>query len=141
MTFTRIDHVGIAVDDLEAAVARYRELLGSEPVHRETVADQGVDEVLFAIGESYLQLLGARGPGTPVAGFLAKRGPGMHHVAYRVDDLEAELAALRAAGAQLVDETPRRGSRNTLIAFVHPHATGGVLVELVQERSADATGP
>jgi methylmalonyl-CoA/ethylmalonyl-CoA epimerase len=141
MTFTRIDHVGIAVDDLEAAVARYRELLGSEPVHRETVADQGVDEVLFAIGESYLQLRGARGPGTPVAGFLAKRGPGMHHVAYRVDDLEAELAALRAAGAQLVDETPRRGSRNTLTAFVHPHATGGVLVELVQERSADATGP
>lgn len=133
MTFTQIDHVGIAVDDLEAAVARYRELLGSEPVHRETVADQGVEEVLFTVGESYVQLLGALGPDTPVGGFLSTRGPGLHHVAYRVDDLEVELATLRAAGAQLIDETPRPGSRNTLIAFVHPRATGGVLVELVQE--------
>ena len=134
MTPTEIDHVGIAVDDLEAAVTRYRGLLGSDPVHRETVVDQGVEEVLFAIGGSYVQLLGALGPDTPVGTFLAKRGPGRHHVAYRVDDLEAELAALRADGAQLIDETPRPGSRNTLIAFVHPRATGGVLVELVQER-------
>lgn len=133
MTFTQIDHVGIAVDDLESAVVRYRELLGSEPVHRETVVDQGVEEVLFTVGESYVQLLGALGPDTPVGGFLAKRGPGMHHVAYRVGDLEAELATLRAAGAQLIDEIPRPGSRHTLIAFLHPHATGGVLVELVQE--------
>jgi methylmalonyl-CoA/ethylmalonyl-CoA epimerase len=134
VTFTQIDHVGIAVDDLEAAVSRYRELLGVEPAHRETVADQGVEEVLFAIGGSYVQLLGALGADTPVGTFLARRGPGMHHVAYRVDDLEAELAALRASGAQLVDETPRAGSRNTLIAFVHPRSTGGVLMELVQER-------
>ena len=141
MTFTQIDHVGIAVDDLDAAVARYRKLLGSEPVHRETVADQGVEEVLFAIGASSIQLLGALGPGTPVGGFLAKRGPGIHHVAYRVDDLDAELAALRATGARLIDETARPGSRNTLIAFVHPHSAGGVLMELVQERSPDARGP
>ena len=134
MTFTQIDHVGIAVDDLEAAVERYRELLGGGPVHRETVPDQGVEEVLFAIGGSYVQLLGALGPDTPVGTFLAKRGPGMHHLAYRVDDLEAELAALRAAGARLVDEQPRAGSRDTLIAFVHPRSTGGVLMELVQER-------
>jgi methylmalonyl-CoA epimerase len=134
VTFTQIDHVGIAVDDLEAAVERYRELLGGGPVHRETVPDQGVEEVLFAIGGSYVQLLGALGPDTPVGTFLAKRGPGMHHLAYRVDDLEAELAALRAAGARLVDEQPRAGSRDTLIAFVHPRSTGGVLMELVQER-------
>ena len=134
MTFTQIDHVGIAVDDLEAAVERYRELLGGGPVHRETVPDQGVEEVMFAIGGSYVQLLGALGPDTPVGTFLAKHGPGMHHVAFRVDDLEAELAALRAAGARLVDERPRAGSRDTLIAFVHPRSTGGVLMELVQER-------
>ena len=133
MTFTQIDHVGIAVDDLETAVARYRELLGTEPVHRETVADQGVEEVLFSVGGSFVQLLGALQPDTHVGTFLAKRGPGMHHVAYRVDDLEAELAALRAAGSRLIDETPRPGSRGTLIAFVHPRSTGGVLVELVQE--------
>ena len=134
MTFTEIDHVGIAVDDLDAAVTRYRELLGAEPVHRETVADQGVEEVLIAVGTGYVQLLGATGPDTPVGAFLTKRGPGMHHVAYRVDDLEDELATLRAAGARLIDETPRRGSRDTLIAFVHPRATGGVLMELVEER-------
>ncbi|MDH4112397.1 MAG: methylmalonyl-CoA epimerase [Actinomycetota bacterium] len=136
MTFelTEIDHVGIAVDDLEAATERYRRLLGVEPSHRERVDDQGVDEVLFAIGPSYLQLLGALGPETPVGRSLAVRGPGLHHVAYRVDDVGAALAHLREEGARLVDEVPRRGSRDTLIAFVHPHAMGGVLVELVQER-------
>jgi methylmalonyl-CoA/ethylmalonyl-CoA epimerase len=134
VTFAQIDHVGIAVDDLEAALARYRELLGSEPVHRETVTDQGVEEVLFAVGESYVQLLGALRPDTPVGAFLARRGPGMHHVAYRVEDIEAELASLRTSGARLIDETPRAGSRDTLIAFVHPRSTGGVLIELVQER-------
>lgn len=138
MTFSLIDHVGIAVHDLEDAVRRYRELLGSEPVHRETVVDQGVEEVLFAVGGSYVQLIGAIGPNTPVGSFLAKRGQGIHHVAYRVDDLEAELAALRAAGTRLVDETPRRGSRNTLIAFVHPGAMAGVLVELVQVSSEES---
>ena len=130
-----IDHVGIAVADLDDAVERYRRLLGVEPVHRERVADQGVDEVLFATGDSYIQLLGALGPDTPVGRSLATRGPGVHHIAYRVDDVTAALSHFRAEGARLVDETPRAGSRNTLIAFVHPKSMGGVLVELVQERA------
>lgn len=128
-----IDHVGIAVEDLDASVERYRQLLGVEPVHRERVEDQGVEEVLFAAGSSYIQLLGALGPDTPVGRTLASRGPGMHHIAYRVDDIDAALAHLRDAGARLVDDRPRLGSRNTQIAFVHPAAMGGVLVELVQE--------
>jgi len=131
---TDIDHVGIAVEDLDASVAEYRRLLGVEPVHRERVEDQGVEEVLFSVGSSYIQLLGALGPDTPVGRSLATRGPGVHHLAYRVDDIEAALAHLHAEGARLVDETPRPGSRGTLIAFVHPTAMSGVLVELVQER-------
>jgi methylmalonyl-CoA epimerase len=131
---TDIDHVGIAVEDLETAVELYGRLLGVAPVHRERVEDQGVEEVLFAAGSSYIQLLGALGPDTPVGRALATRGPGVHHIAYRVADIDAALAHLRAEGARLIDETPRAGSRNTLIAFVHPKAMGGVLVELVQER-------
>jgi methylmalonyl-CoA/ethylmalonyl-CoA epimerase len=134
IALTQIDHVGIAVDDLEAAVERYRRILGVEPSHRERVDDQGVEEVLFAVGASFVQLLGALGPDTPVGRSLATRGPGVHHVAYRVDDLPAALEHLRAEGARLIDEHPRRGSRHTLIAFVHPATMGGVLVELVQER-------
>jgi methylmalonyl-CoA/ethylmalonyl-CoA epimerase len=130
---TEIDHVGIAVPDLEAAVERYRRLLGVEPSHHERIEDQGVDEVLFAVGSSYVQLLGALGPDTPVGRSLATRGPGLHHIAYRVDDIEAVLAHLRDEGAQLIDESPRIGSRGASIAFVHPRAMGGVLVELVQE--------
>lgn len=131
---TDIDHVGIAVPDLEAAVDEYRRLLGVEPSHRERVEDQGVEEVLFAVGSSYVQLLGALGPDTPVGRSLASRGPGIHHIAYRVDDVAAALTHLRDAGARLIDDAPRLGSRNTLIAFVHPRSMGGVLVELVQER-------
>jgi methylmalonyl-CoA/ethylmalonyl-CoA epimerase len=131
---TDIDHVGIAVDDLVAAVDHYRRTLGVEPVHRERIEDQGVEEVLFAVGSSYIQLLGALGPDTPVGRALASRGPGVHHVAYRVDDIGAALDHLRNEGVRLVDEVPRPGSRHTLIAFVHPKAMGGVLVELVQER-------
>ncbi len=127
-----IDHVGIAVDDLEGSVERYRRMLGVEPAHRERVDDQGVEEVLFAVGTSFVQLLGALGPETPVGRFLARRGPGIHHVAYRVDDVAAMLAELRDQGTRLVDEAPRRGSRGTLIAFVHPKDTDGVLTELVQ---------
>lgn len=134
MNLTDIDHVGIAVADLEASVEQYRRLLGVEPVHREHVEDQGVEEVLFAAGSSYIQLLGALGPDTPVGRFLSSRGPGVHHVAYRVDDIEAALGHLRTEGARLIDEAPRPGSRDTLIAFVHPAAMHGVLVELVQER-------
>lgn len=129
-----IDHVGIAVPDLDAAVEEYRRLLGVEPSHRERVEDQGVEEVLFPVGSSFVQLLGALGPDTPVGRSLARRGPGLHHLAYRVDDVAASLAHLRAEGADLIDEQPRPGSRDTLIAFVHPRSMGGVLVELVQER-------
>lgn len=136
MTFslTDIDHVGIAVEDLDAAVDHYRRMLGVEPVHRERVEDQGVEEVLFAAGSSSIQLLGSLGPDTPVGRSLATRGPGVHHVAFRVDDVAAALEHLKNEGAQLIDATPRAGSRNTLIAFVHPRSMGGVLVELVQER-------
>jgi len=102
-----------------------------EPSHRERVEDQGVEEVLFDVGASSIQLLGSLGPGTPVGTFLAKRGPGMHHIAYRVDDVASELDRLRDLGVRLVDEVPRRGSRGTTIAFVHPTALGGTLVELV----------
>ncbi|GIU99262.1 MAG: methylmalonyl-CoA epimerase [Actinomycetota bacterium] len=130
---TELDHVGIAVADLEAAVEHYRRTLGLEPVHRERVEDQGVEEVLFRVGNSYVQLLGALGPDTPVGRFLASRGPGVHHVAYRVVDVAAALERLRQQGVPLVDEAPRPGSRGTRIAFVHPKGMGGVLVELVQE--------
>jgi len=136
MTFalTDIDHIGIAVDDLDAAVDHYRRTLGVEPTHREQVADQGVEEVLFSAGTSFIQLLGALGPQTPVGRFLAANGPGMHHLAYRVDDIEAALEHLRGEGVRLIDEGGRPGSRGTTIAFLHPRAMDGVLVELVQER-------
>ena len=127
-----IDHIGIAVDDLETAIERYRRTLGVEPSHRERVEDQGVEEVLFAVGTSFIQLLGALGPDTPVGMFLAKRGPGMHHVAYRVEDVAVSLSRLRDEGVTPIDQVPRRGSRDTLIAFVHPKDMEGVLVELVQ---------
>jgi methylmalonyl-CoA/ethylmalonyl-CoA epimerase len=134
LQLTDIDHVGIAVLDLDASTTEYARLLDVQPVHRERVEDQGVDEVLFAAGSSCIQLLGALGPETPVGRFLSTRGPGLHHVAYRVDDIEAALASLRADGVQLIDDSPRAGSRGTQIAFVHPRSMGGVLVELVQER-------
>ena len=127
-----VDHVGIAVDALDAAVERYQRTLGVKPSHRERVEDQGVEEVLFAVGTSFVQLLGALGPDTPVGVFLATRGPGVHHLAYRVDDVTGALARLRDDGITPIDEVPRRGSRNTLIAFVHPKDMEGVLVELVQ---------
>ena len=133
-SLTAIDHIGIAVDDLEAAVKHYRRTLGVKPVLRERVVDQGVEEVLFAAGGSYIQLLGALGPETPVGRFLASSGPGIHHVAYRVTDVASTLDQLRREQVRLIDEVPRPGSRNTLIAFVHPKSMGGVLLELVEER-------
>ncbi|HEY7401645.1 MAG TPA: methylmalonyl-CoA epimerase [Actinomycetota bacterium] len=128
-----IDHVGIAVEDLDAAAVLYSRTFGMTPTHRERVEDQGVEEVLFAIGGTAVQLLGALGPDTPVGRYLSRRGPGLHHVAYRVDDVASALDDLRAEGVPLIDETPRRGSRHTTIAFVHPRGMGGVLVELVQK--------
>jgi len=130
---TEIDHVGIAVLDLETAIREYRAALGNEPVHRERVEDQGVDEALFVVGTSYVQLLAATGPDTPVGRFLERRGEGVHHVGYRVADVAAALASLRKEGFPLVDEAPRPGSRGTTVAFVHPKGFRGVLVELVQE--------
>jgi methylmalonyl-CoA/ethylmalonyl-CoA epimerase len=129
---TQIDHLGIAVSDLREAVERYRRTFGIEPVHRERMDDQGVEEVLFAVGESFVQLLGALGPDTPVGRFLGKRGPGVHHVGYRVASVADALEHLRAEGVGLIDEAPRPGSRGTTIAFVDPKDTGGVLVELVE---------
>jgi methylmalonyl-CoA/ethylmalonyl-CoA epimerase len=134
IALTDVDHVAIAVTDLDSAVAEYERLLGVAPAHRERVEDQGVEEVLFAVGSSFIQLLGALGPATPVGRSLERRGPGMHHIAYRVADLEAALGHLRTEGVRLIDDRPRPGSRNTLIAFVHPSAMRGVLVELVQVR-------
>ena len=131
---TQIDHVGIAVEDLDAAVEHYERTLGVEPTHRERVEDQGVEEVLFAIGDSFIQLLGSLGPDTPVGRFLQKRGPGVHHIGYRVSSVSAALAHLRQEGVRLIDEEPRPGSRGTTIAFIHPEGMGGVLVELVEEQ-------
>lgn len=130
---TQIDHVGIAVEDLEAAVERYRRTLGVEPAHRERVEAQGVEEVLFPVGDSYIQLVAALRPDTPVGRFLARRGPGLHHVGYRVKDVAGALDHLRSEGVRLVDDVPRPGSRGTRVAFVHPGGMEGVLVELVQE--------
>jgi methylmalonyl-CoA/ethylmalonyl-CoA epimerase len=128
-----IDHIGIAVADLAAAVEDYRASLGIEPTHREIVRDQGVEEVFFETGASFIQLLGALGPDTPVGRFLARRGEGLHHVAYRVRTVRDALDRMRAAGVPLIDEAPRPGSRGTLIAFVHPKGMHGVLIELVEE--------
>jgi methylmalonyl-CoA/ethylmalonyl-CoA epimerase len=127
-----IDHVGIAVDDIEASLAVYRDLLGMPLVHRETVAEQGVDAALLDVGDGHIELLQPLGPDTAVGKFLAKRGPGLHHVAYRVDDIDQALTALAQSGARLIDERPRTGIRGSRVAFVHPGATGGVLTEIVQ---------
>jgi methylmalonyl-CoA/ethylmalonyl-CoA epimerase len=129
----RIDHVGIAVADLDASVEHYRRTLGVEPIHREKVESQGVEEVLLDVGGSYIQLLGALGPDTPIGRFLQRHGPGVHHVGFRVDDVELALAHLKAEGVRLIDDAPKPGSRGTTIAFVHPKGMGGVLVELVEE--------
>jgi methylmalonyl-CoA/ethylmalonyl-CoA epimerase len=130
---TEIDHVGIAVWDLQAAAAEYQAAFGVSPVHRERVEDQGVEEILFRVGTSYIQLLGALGPDRPVGRFLERRGEGVHHVGYRVRNVAAALEGLRAAGIPLVDQAPRPGSRGTMVGFAHPRGFRGVLVELVQE--------
>ena len=130
--FDRIDHVGIAVEDLEAALALFEGTFGMPAVHRETVTEQGVEAALLDVGENHVELLRPLGPETPVGRFLAKRGPGIHHVAYQVTDVEAALARCRDAGLRLIDETPRTGIRNSRVAFLHPAASGGVLTEIVQ---------
>ena len=130
--FDRIDHVGIAVEDLDAALALYERAFGMPMVHRETVEEQGVEAALLDVGESHVELLMPLGPETTVAKFLAKRGPGIHHVAYQVADVEAALQGCRDAGLRLIDQAPRRGIRDSRVAFLHPRTLGGVLTELVE---------
>ena len=131
-----IDHTGIAVTDIDSALEFYRGVLGLPLVHRETVAEQGVEAVLLDLGSGHIELIAPLGPDTAVARFLAQRGPGLHHVAYRVHDIDATLASLSAAGVRLIDERPRSGIRGSRVAFVHPAATGGVLTEIVEPRGA-----
>ena len=130
--FDRIDHVGIAVEDLDGALALFSDTFGMPVVHRETVEEQGVEAALLDVGENHVELLRPLGPDTPVGKFLAKRGPGIHHVAYQVTDIEAALERCRAEGLRLIDETPRIGIRGSRVAFLHPSASGSVLTELVE---------
>ena len=127
-----VDHVGVAVESIDAALVIYRDALGMPLVHRETVEEQGVEAVLLDVGDSHVELLEPLGPDTGVGRFLARRGPGLHHVAYRVESVEDTLQALSAAGVRLIDERPRPGIRGSLVAFLHPSSTGGVLTEIVQ---------
>ncbi|MDH4171860.1 MAG: methylmalonyl-CoA epimerase [Acidimicrobiia bacterium] len=133
MLLTEIDHVAIAVNDLEAAISYYQSAFGAEVHHREVVDSDGVEEALVQVADSYIQLTAATRPDSPIATFLDKRGEGLHHVGYRVDDCAAALAAVVAAGGRAIDETPRPGSRGTTVAFVHPKGSFGTLIELVQE--------
>lgn len=130
--FGRIDHIGVAVEDLDEAVGLYRQSFRMAEQHRETVEAFGVEAVLLEVGDGHVELLRPLSPDTGVGKFLAKNGPGLHHVAYQTDDIDAALEAVRAAGLRLIDEQPRTGIRNSRVAFLHPKATGGVLTELVQ---------
>jgi methylmalonyl-CoA epimerase len=138
--FGRIDHIGVAVEDLDAAIALYETAYGMELVHRETVEEQGVEAVLLDVGENHVELLRPLSPETPVGKFLAKRGQGLHHVAYQVLDIDATLETLRERGLRLIDETPRIGIRSSRVAFLHPTSTGGVLTEIVEPAEVHAHG-
>ena len=127
-----LDHTGIAVADLDQSIPFYRDVLGMPLVHREAIPEQGVEAALLNVGDSHVELIAPLGPDTGVARFLEQRGPGLHHVAYRVDDIEAALASLSAAGVRLIDERPRLGIRGSRVAFLHPSAAGGVLTEIVE---------
>ena len=130
--FDRIDHVGVAVEDLDAGIALYESAYGMALVHRETVTEQGVEAVLLDVGENHVELLRPLDGETPVGRFLSKRGPGLHHVAYQVADVQATLDTLRDRGLRLIDEAPRTGIRGSRVAFLHPESSGGVLTEIVQ---------
>jgi methylmalonyl-CoA epimerase len=130
--FGLIDHVGVAVEDLDAALELYTDSFKMPLAHRETVSEQGVEAVLLDVGDTHVELLSPLGPETPVGKFLARKGPGLHHVAYRVDDIEGALAQLREQGVELIDSEPRVGIRNSRVAFLHPRATGSVLTEIVE---------
>jgi methylmalonyl-CoA epimerase len=133
MILTEIDHVAIAVNDLDAAVEFYVDAFGAEVAHRETVESDGVEEALVKVADSYIQLTAATRDDSPIAKFLERKGEGLHHVGYRVDDCAAALAAMVEAGATPIDEAPRPGSRGTTVAFMHPKGAFGTLIELVQE--------
>jgi methylmalonyl-CoA epimerase len=134
--FEAIDHVGVAVRDLDEGLALYGGTLGLELAHREVVEQQGVEAALLDVGESHVELLAPLGDDTPVGKFIAKRGTGLHHVAYRVPDINRTLGELNREGVRMIDEVARRGIRDSLVAFVHPSATGGVLTEIVQPAEA-----
>ncbi|HYL70128.1 MAG TPA: methylmalonyl-CoA epimerase [Candidatus Dormibacteraeota bacterium] len=139
MAFEKIDHVGIAVPDLDGAVAAYQRLTGTAPAHRQTVEKDGVEAVMFEVGESRIELLGSTRPDSKIANFLAKRGGGLHHVAYGVADVQRSLDEFAALGLALLDTCPRHGAAGRLVAFLHPSAAGGVLTELCQP-DPDASG-
>ncbi|HZA57657.1 MAG TPA: methylmalonyl-CoA epimerase [Solirubrobacterales bacterium] len=128
----QIDHIGVATQDLDASLALYERSLGMPVAHRETVDSQGVEAVLLDVGSGHVELLRPLGPDTPVGRFLAKKGPGMHHVAYAVSDIERALGLFKESGIELIDSEPRVGIRDSRVAFLHPRSTGGVLTELVQ---------
>jgi methylmalonyl-CoA/ethylmalonyl-CoA epimerase len=130
--FARIDHIGVAVEELEPALALYQADYEMTLVHREVVEEQGVEAVLLDVGENHVELLRPLSPDTPVGRHLARRGPGLHHVAYQVSDIDATLTSLRASGVRLIDEQARIGIRRSRVAFLHPASTGGVLTEIVQ---------
>jgi len=133
MILTEIDHVAIAVHDLEAAIDYYHKAFGAQVHHREVVDSDGVEEALVKVADSYIQLTAATRDDSPIAKYLAKRGEGLHHIGYRVDDCAAALSAMIDAGATPIDSVPRPGSRGTTVAFVHPKGSFGTLIELVQE--------
>ncbi|MFN2586724.1 MAG: methylmalonyl-CoA epimerase [Actinomycetota bacterium] len=133
----KIEHVALAVADLDAVIDHYENVWGLSVSHRERVEDQGVEEAMLPLGETFLQLLGPTSPDTTVGKFVARRGGGLHHIAYEVDDLERTLAELKARGVRLIDEAPRRGGRGHMVAFVHPRGNHGLLVELVQRPRAE----
>jgi methylmalonyl-CoA/ethylmalonyl-CoA epimerase len=137
--FRRIDHIGVAVADLDAALALHEQTYGMPAVHRETVTEQGVEAVLLDVGENHVELLRPLADDTPVGRFLARRGPGLHHVAYQVAEIETALEQLRERGVRLIDETPRVGLRGSRVAFLHPSATGGVLTEIVEPATVHAS--
>jgi methylmalonyl-CoA/ethylmalonyl-CoA epimerase len=130
--FGRIDHIGVAVEDLDVAVALYRDKLGMSEQHRERVEELGVDAVLLEVGDGHVELLAPLSAESGVGRFLESRGPGLHHVAYQTDDIDSALESVRAAGLELIDESPRTGIRSSRVAFLHPRAMGGVLTELVE---------
>ena len=134
--FGRIDHIGVAVEDLDAAMELYRERFGMREQHRETVEEFGVEAVLLEVGEGHVELLEPLSPESNVGRFLARNGPGMHHVAYQTDDIGSALESIRSAGMRLIDEQPRTGIRGSRVAFLHPASTGGVLTELVEPAHA-----